>query len=74
MNIAIVGCGFVADYYLKTLPLHPELKLTGVMDKKPERAQNLSQRYSVPIYETLDAVLKDTSVDIVLNMTNPRNH
>ncbi|MEM1252357.1 MAG: Gfo/Idh/MocA family oxidoreductase [Cyanobacteria bacterium P01_H01_bin.21] len=74
MNIAIVGCGFVADYYLKTLPLHPELKLTGVMDKTPERAQNLSQRYSVPIYETLDAVLKDTSVDIVLNLTNPRSH
>lgn len=74
MNIAIVGCGFVADYYLRTLPLHPELKLKGVMDKNLKRAQNLSQRYSIPIYKTLDEVLKDSSIDIVLNLTNPRDH
>ena len=38
MRIAIVGCGFVADYYLKTLPNHPELKLVGVMDRVSDRA------------------------------------
>ncbi|MFM7368628.1 MAG: Gfo/Idh/MocA family oxidoreductase, partial [Sphaerospermopsis kisseleviana] len=38
MHIAIVGCGFVADYYLKTLSNYPELKLTGVMDRDQERA------------------------------------
>lgn len=75
MNIAIVGCGFVADYYLKTLPLHPELKLIGVMDKNLARAQKLADVYSIKkVYETFDELLKDSSVDIVLNLTNPRNH
>ncbi|MFH7025484.1 MAG: hypothetical protein ACHBN1_08780 [Heteroscytonema crispum UTEX LB 1556] len=32
MRIAIVRCGFVADYF-KTLLIHPEL-LMGVMDRK----------------------------------------
>ena len=41
-SIAIVGCGFVADYYIKTLSLHPQLKLVGVMDKIGERANKFA--------------------------------
>lgn len=74
MNIAIVGCGFVADYYLKTLHLHPSLKLVGVMDKELERAQNLGQHYGVNVFHTLDELLSDDSIEIVLNLTNPRSH
>lgn len=74
MRVAIVGCGFVADYYLKTLQRHPELKLMGVMDRVPERAERFSEYHSVPRYDTFDDLLKDPNVDIVLNLTNPRSH
>src|SRR5438309_1023979 len=74
MNVAIVGCGFVADYYLVTLPLHPELKVLGVTDLIPERADLLSRSYGVHKYASLDEVLKDDRVEIILNLTNPRNH
>jgi len=74
MQVAIVGCGFVADYYLSTLPLHPELQLKGVMDKIPERSKNFSEFHSVHVYQTLDELLGDKDVDIVLNLTNPRDH
>ena len=74
MNVAIVGCGFVADYYLVTLPLHPELKVLGVMDKVAERADLPSRSYGVPKFQTLEDVLKDDRVELVLNLTNPRNH
>jgi len=74
MKIAIVGCGFVADYYLSTLSFHPQLELVGVTDKLPDRAQKFSQFHSVPAYDSLDALLADSQVDIVLNLTNPRSH
>ena len=74
MNIAIVGCGFVADYYLATLKLHPELRVQGVFDRLPERAQTLSRAYGVPCYESLAALLGDARVALVLNLTNPREH
>jgi len=74
MNLAIVGCGFVADYYLATLPLHPELKILGVMDRIPERAEFLSKTYNLPKYSSLPEVLEDKNVDLVLNLTNPRSH
>ena len=74
MKIAIVGCGFVADYYLATLPLHPELELLGVSDRDPARARHLAQFHDVPRYDSLDDILADDRVDMVLNLTNPRSH
>lgn len=74
MRIAIVGCGFVADYYLKTLANHPELELVGVMDRDQDRALRFSAYHSVPAYSSLDELLKDNRVDIVVNLTNPRSH
>ena len=74
MNIAIVGCGYVADYYIATLRFHPELKLLGVMDRDAERAALFSRLQKVPAYPTLDAVLGDPKVEMVLNLTNPGAH
>ncbi len=74
MNIAIVGCGFVADYYLGTLALHPELKLLGVLDKQAERATTLAERYQTRRYRDLDELLGDERVELVVNLTDPRSH
>jgi len=74
MQIALVGCGYVSAYYIQTLPLHPELVLRGVMDRDDARSGSLAKILSVHQYESLNAVLEDDQVDIVLNLTNPRNH
>lgn len=74
MRIALVGCGFVADYYLKTLSQYPQLKLIGVMDKNFHRATKFSVHHSVPAYKSLEELLSDSKVEIVLNLTNPRSH
>ncbi|HHP7230303.1 MAG TPA: Gfo/Idh/MocA family protein [Xenococcaceae cyanobacterium] len=73
-KIAVVGCGFVAGYYLKTFANHPNLKLVGVMDRDSERATKLAQYYSVKIYQSLSELLQDSTVELVVNLTNPRNH
>jgi predicted dehydrogenase len=74
LNIAMIGCGFVADYYIDTLANYPHLKLLGVMDRNQERAEKFSTFYSVPMYSSLEDVLSDSRIDIVLNLTNPRSH
>src|SRR5258705_13780081 len=74
MRVAIVGCGFVADYYVRTLAAHPELELIGVLDRDIERAERFARYYSLPRYETMDELLGDSGVEIVLNLTNPRSH
>lgn len=74
MRIAIIGCGFVADQYMLTLPLHPELELVGVMDLLPDRAARFSAFYGVPAYGSLRELCDDPKVELVLNLTNPRSH
>src|SRR4051794_723800 len=74
MRVAIVGCGFVADYYVRTLSIHPELEIVGVMDRDKERAARFAQYYSLARFETLDELLADPRVEIVLNLTNPSSH
>ncbi|MBW4467713.1 MAG: Gfo/Idh/MocA family oxidoreductase [Pegethrix bostrychoides GSE-TBD4-15B] len=74
MRIAIVGCGFVADYYLKTLPNYPELELVGVTDRVKSRLEHFSNYHKVPSYDSVQTLLADSSVELVLNLTNPRSH
>jgi predicted dehydrogenase len=74
MRIAIVGCGFVADMYMWTLPRHPELELAGVMDRDDLRAARFSTHHGVFSYRSFEELLQDASVELVLNLTNPRSH
>jgi predicted dehydrogenase len=74
MRIAIVGCGFVADYYMKTLDEHPELELLGVYDRNRERLATFSSYHSIRAYGSIQELLADRKVEIVLNLTNPRSH
>jgi predicted dehydrogenase len=74
MRFAIVGCGYVADYYLATLPNHPALSLAGVFDRDPARAERFSARHGVRRYGSLDALLADPEVALLANLTNPRSH
>jgi predicted dehydrogenase len=74
MRIAIIGCGFVADYYISTLRDYPQFTIAGVMDRNSDRAARFAEYHNLPLYPSLAKLLEDTSVEIILNLTNPRSH
>jgi predicted dehydrogenase len=74
MNIAIVGCGYVAELYSKTLGNYPSLKLVGAYDRNEKNLQAFCHRWSARRYASLQQMLEDTSIQLVLNLTNPRSH
>src|SRR5690242_11428364 len=74
MNVAIVGCGFVAESYGKTLGNYPALKLVGAYDKNAENLRTFCHRWGTKAYPTLDDLLADSGVEMILNLTNPRSH
>ena len=73
MRVAILGCGYVANMYRLTLPLHPGLELAGVHDRERSRSETMARLTGTRAYESLDALLADDA-PIVLNLTNPREH
>jgi predicted dehydrogenase len=75
MRVALVGCGFISDRYVTSIRSnYPSLEIVGVTDQSAERASQAGARYSLDVYESLERLLDDERVDIVLNLTNPRSH
>jgi predicted dehydrogenase len=74
MQIAMIGCGFIADLYLQSIKTYPSLQLTGVADRDMKRANHFGSFYGLPVYGSVDQLLSDQRVQIVLNLTNPRSH
>jgi predicted dehydrogenase len=74
MNIAFVGCGYVAGLYAGTLGAHPTLKLVGAYDADPRHLEAFRARWPARAYASLEEVLADPGVALVLNLTNPRSH
>jgi predicted dehydrogenase len=73
-GIAIVGCGYVADFYLATLPNYPELVLRGCFDRRTDRAAAFAAYHEVHQYRSLAELLADDQVSLVVNLTNPSSH
>lgn len=73
-GVAIIGCGYVADFYMSTLPNHPELVVHGVYDRDPVRLQAFVEHHALRAYADAASLLADPAVDLVLNLTNPHSH
>lgn len=74
-KIAIVGAGFVADYYMRSAALFPDHRFTGVWDEDPERLVKFSSHWNVPAARGLDDLFQGPKrPHLLLNLTNPRDH
>lgn len=73
-TIAIVGAGFVADYYMTTLANHPGLRLGGVWDHDAARLRQFTAFHGLKAYGSLEQCMEDPDVAIVVNLTNPESH
>ena len=74
MNIAFIGCGHVFDYYMSTMWAHHELQILGVYDIDSARAKSVGNYYKIDVYESLDSLLSDKDIDIIVNLTNINSH
>jgi predicted dehydrogenase len=74
-GIAFVGCGYVADMYRHCLAHHADgLALEGVYDRDPDRLAAFARTWGDRAYASLDALLADPRVGVVVNLTDPENH
>jgi predicted dehydrogenase len=74
MKVALVGCGFVADLYLLTLARYPSLQVAGAFDRDPQRLRECAAFHGVRACTSLDELLSDPNVQIVVNLTSPASH
>ena len=74
MRIGIVGCGFTADQYLTFLRLYPHLRVEAATDRDEQRASTFCAYHSVKRSPSLEAMLADASIELIVNLTRSSSH
>jgi predicted dehydrogenase len=75
-RIGVVGCGNISGIYFTNLTgmFGKRVKVTGLTDLIPERAEKASTQYNIPYIKKTEDLINSPDVDIVLNITEPYNH
>ena len=74
VRIALIGAGYVADFYMLTLQNHQGLQISGVWDHDPARLAAFCAYHGLKPYTGLDDALADPSVQIIANLVSPAAH
>lgn len=77
LRVGIVGIGNISSIYLKNLTgvFRDRVEVVGCADIVNERAQKAAEEYGLrKRYDTVEAMLKDDEIDLVLNLTTPPFH
>ena len=72
--VGVVGCGTISETYLPNLARLPGVRVVACADLVAERAEAAARRWDIPRACSVDELLADPSVEIVLNLTIPRAH
>jgi predicted dehydrogenase len=72
-GVGIMGAGNISSAYLKLAPLFKGLEVRAVADILPEAAKKRADEFSVRA-QTPDELLKNSEIDVVVNLTIPATH
>jgi predicted dehydrogenase len=73
-KIGIIGCGNISSTYLTVCPTFDILDVVAVADLVEERAVSQAAKFGVPQALSVDELLADPEIAIVVNLTVPGAH
>ncbi|CUH51133.1 Gfo/Idh/MocA family protein [Shimia marina] len=74
-SVSIIGCGFVADLYMRSFAAHPDIAVTQVYDHDPDRLRAFADHWHLHSVESLARFLGNLPEgSLILNLTNPEAH
>ncbi len=73
-RIGIVGCGNISPAYFNGCKPYSVIEIVACADMAPEVAAEKAAQFQIPKVYTVDELLADESIDIVVNLTVPKVH
>ena len=73
-NVGIIGAGTIAAAYLRAIRTFTALEAVAIADLDLDRARARADAFGVPRACSVDELLRDPQVDVVLNLTVPAAH
>jgi predicted dehydrogenase len=72
-GVGIMGAGNISSAYLRLAPLFKGLEVRAVADIIPEAARKRAEEFGVAA-QTPDELLKNSELDVIVNLTVPATH
>jgi predicted dehydrogenase len=73
-HVGIIGCGKISGVYFENCKLYPALDIVTCADLDLERARAAADQYGIAKACSVEELLDDPSIDIVINLTIPAAH
>ena len=74
VKCGVIGCGNISSTYLRNLRNLHTIEVVACADQILERAQERAKEYGVPHACSVEELLADPSIELVLNLTIPKAH
>jgi predicted dehydrogenase len=75
VNVGVIGCGQISGIYLKNCTQTFEiLDVVACADLVPELARQRAQEFQIPRACTVEELLADSDIEIVVDLTSPQAH
>ena len=75
LRVGVVGSGLISGIYLKNMIERFDiLEVAGLCSSHYENAKRRADEFGIPAYESLDAMLSDGGVDLIVNLTPAPAH
>ncbi|GGL97544.1 Gfo/Idh/MocA family protein [Nakamurella endophytica] len=74
VRVGIVGAGDVSAQYLDSLRQYPDIEVTAIADLDTERARERAETYRIERTDTVDGLLGDQDLELLVNLTPPAQH
>jgi predicted dehydrogenase len=74
VRVGVVGCGAISGAYFKMAPSFPILEMAACADLDREKAEARGAEFGIPRVLTVEELVQDEEIDLVLNLTVPRAH
>jgi predicted dehydrogenase len=75
LNIAVIGCGYVAGGHFRAITESPEWNLAAVVDINPQQLQDAVERYQPPqSFDDYRQLLDEVPLDAVVIATHAETH
>jgi predicted dehydrogenase len=74
VGVGVIGAGVISTQYLDNLTTFPDLEVRFVADIDLERAEAQAMKYGISGHGTVEQLLQDDGIEIVVNLTIPKAH
>ncbi len=74
LRVGIIGCGNIFPAYIKGCRVFKILEVVACADLLVDRAEARAKEFDIPKAETVEQLLADPDVDVVINLTIPVSH